>query len=43
MKLDKKKDLLLILGIPRGGVVVADIIASKPLYDCEFDMAMSER
>ena len=31
MKLDKKNDSLLILGIPRGGVIVADILAKMTL------------
>ncbi len=29
LKIDKKQDELLVLGIPRGGVVVADIVYSK--------------
>jgi putative phosphoribosyl transferase len=38
LKLDKKKDSLLILGIPRGGVVIADIVMTKLPYNCEFDI-----
>jgi predicted phosphoribosyltransferase len=38
LKIDKKNNSLLILGIPRGGVIVADIIASKVPYNCESDI-----
>jgi hypothetical protein len=43
LNLDKKKDSLLILGIPRGGVVVADIVASKLPYNCEFDIVIPRK
>ena len=43
MKLDKKKDSLLILGIPRGGVIVADIIASKLPYTCNFNIIIPRK
>jgi predicted phosphoribosyltransferase len=43
LKLDKKKDSLLILGIPRGGVVIADIVASKLPYNCEFDIIIPRK
>ena len=43
LKIDKKNDSLLILGIPRGGVVVADIIASKLPYNCEFDIIIPRK
>ncbi len=43
MKLDKKKNALLILGIPRGGVIVADIISSKLPYNCNFDIVIPRK
>ncbi len=43
MKLDKKKDGLLILGIARGGVIVADIIATKLPYNCDFDIIIPRK
>ena len=43
LKVDKKNDSLLILGIPRGGVIVADIIASKLPYKCEFDIIIPRK
>ncbi len=43
MKVDKKKDSVLILGIPRGGVVIADIIASKLPYKYEFDIVIPRK
>ena len=43
MKIDKKKDTLLILGIPRGGVIMADIIASKLPYNCNFDIIIPRK
>jgi putative phosphoribosyl transferase len=43
IKIDKKKDSLLILGIPRGGVVVADVIASKLPYNCNFDIIIPRK
>jgi putative phosphoribosyl transferase len=42
-KIDKKTDSLLILGIPRGGVIVADIIASKIPYKSEFDIVIPRK
>ena len=36
-KIDVNKNNLLVLGIPRGGVIVADIIASK-MGNCDFDI-----
>lgn len=42
MKIDKKESLLL-LGIPRGGVVVADIVATKLPYNCEFDIVIPRK
>lgn len=36
-KVDRKESLL-ILGVPRGGVVVADVVASKMPYQCDFDI-----
>jgi predicted phosphoribosyltransferase len=43
MKIDKNKDQLLVLGIPRGGVVVADVVASKLPYKCEFDIVIPRK
>jgi len=40
---DRKTDRLLVLGIPRGGVVVADIVASKLPYQCEFDIIIPRK
>jgi predicted phosphoribosyltransferase len=43
IKIDKNKDVLLLLGIPRGGVLVGDIIASKLTYKCEFDIVVPRK
>jgi predicted phosphoribosyltransferase len=46
MKVHKKNDKLLILGIPRGGVIVADIVASKlrsSSYHCDFDIVIPRK
>ena len=43
MKVDKSKDQLLVLGIPRGGVVVADVVATKLPYRCDFDIAIPRK
>lgn len=43
MKIDKEKEILLVLGIPRGGVVVADVLASKLSYKCEFDIIIPRK
>ena len=47
LKIDKKQDDLLILGIPRGGVVVADIVYSKlkssSSFNCEFDIIIPRK
>jgi predicted phosphoribosyltransferase len=43
IKYDRNKDRLLILGIPRGGVVVADVVASKLSHNCEFDIAIPRK
>jgi predicted phosphoribosyltransferase len=43
MKLDKKKDSLVLLGIPRGGVIVADVIASKLSYNYELDIVIPRK
>jgi putative phosphoribosyl transferase len=46
LKIDKKRDTLLILGIPRGGIVVADIVVSKlesSSFICEFDMIIPRK
>ena len=43
LKIDKRNDSLLMLGIPRGGVIVADIIASKISYKYEFDIVIPRK
>jgi len=43
LKIDRKNDSLLMLGIPRGGVIVADIIASKIPYKAEFDILIPRK
>ena len=43
MKIDKKSDNLLVLGIPRGGVIVADAVTQKltsSSYKCNFDIIL---
>jgi predicted phosphoribosyltransferase len=45
-KVDKNQDTLLILGIPRGGVVVADIVFSKlksSSFNCDFDIIIPRK
>jgi putative phosphoribosyl transferase len=41
-KIDADKNNLLLLGIPRGGVIVADIIASK-MGKCDFDITVPRK
>ena len=41
-KTDVNKNNLLVLGIPRGGVIVADIIASK-IGRCDFDIIIPRK
>jgi predicted phosphoribosyltransferase len=41
-KTDANKDNLLVLGIPRGGVIVADIIASR-MGRCDFDIIIPRK
>ena len=43
MKIDKATDSLLILGIPRGGVIIADVVASKLPFNCEFDIVIPRK
>jgi putative phosphoribosyl transferase len=43
MKIDKKKDILLILGVPRGGVIVADVVATGLPYKSEFDIVIPRK
>jgi predicted phosphoribosyltransferase len=43
MKIDKKKDSLLLLSIPRGGVIVGDIVATKLSYNYEFDIVIPRK
>ncbi len=42
MKVDKKESLL-VLGIPRGGVVVADVVSSRLPYQCDFDIIVPRK
>jgi predicted phosphoribosyltransferase len=46
IKVDKNHDNLIVFGIPRGGVVVADIVYSKlksSSFNCEFDVIIPRR
>jgi len=43
MKIDKATDSLLILGIPRGDVIIADVVASKLPFNCEFDIVIPRK
>lgn len=46
IKVDKKSDNLLVLGIPRGGVIVADFVAQKLIsshYKCNFDIVIPRK
>jgi putative phosphoribosyl transferase len=43
IKGDRKNDTLLVMGIPRGGVVVAEIVSSKLPYQCEFDIIVPRK
>ncbi|HEU5120328.1 MAG TPA: phosphoribosyltransferase family protein [Candidatus Nitrosocosmicus sp.] len=43
LKIDKNNDTILILGIPRGGVIVGDIVASKLPYYCDFDIVIPRK
>src|SRR4051812_9837095 len=46
IKVDKKKDSFIVLGIPRGGAVVADIVFSKlksSSFKCEFDIIIPRK
>src|SRR5215210_7415771 len=43
MRVDKNKDQLLVLGIPRGGVVVADVVAAKLSHYCDFDIVIPRK
>ncbi len=43
MRLDRKKDKLLVLGIPRGGVMVANIVAAKLPYATDFDIVIPRK
>ena len=43
MKIDKEKETLLVLGVPRGGVVVADVVASKLSYKNEFNIIIPRK
>lgn len=41
--IDKSNDTILILGIPRGGVIVGDIVVSKLPYNCDFDIVIPRK
>jgi predicted phosphoribosyltransferase len=41
-KMDRKEPLM-VLGVPRGGVVVADVVASKLPYQCDFDIIVPRK
>ena len=46
LKVDKKQDSILVLGIPRGGVVVADVVFSKlnsASFNCEFNIIIPRK
>ena len=46
LKVDKKKRYFIVLGIPRGGIVVADIVFSKlksSSFNCEFDIIIPRK
>jgi putative phosphoribosyl transferase len=46
LKIDKKQNELLVLGIPRGGIIIADIIVSKlksSSFICEFDIIIPRK
>jgi putative phosphoribosyl transferase len=43
IKVDRKNDRLLVLGIPRCGIVVADTVASKLPYQCELDIIVPRK
>ena len=43
LKIDKRKESLLVLGIPRGGVVIADIVISKLPYSCKVDIVIPRK
>jgi len=38
-----RKEHLLVLGVPRGGVVVADVVASRLPYQCGFDILVPRK
>ena len=43
MKINKATGSLLLLGIPRGGVIIADVVASKLPFNCEFDIVIPRK
>ncbi len=43
LRIDKKNDTLLVLTIPRGGVIVGDIVATKLSYRSEFDIVIPRK
>jgi putative phosphoribosyl transferase len=43
LKFDKTKDTLLLLSIPRGGVIVGDIVANKLPYKNEFNIIIPRK
>lgn len=43
MKIGKKKDSLTLISIPRGGVIIVDIVATKLSYNYEFDIVIPKK
>jgi putative phosphoribosyl transferase len=43
MKINKATGSLLLLSIPRGGVIIADVVASKLPFNCEFDIVIPRK
>src|SRR6185503_18107880 len=43
LRIDKKNDTLLVLSVPRGGVIVGDIVATQLSYRSEFDIVIPRK
>ena len=43
MKINEATSSLLLLSIPRGGVIIADVVASKLPFNCEFDIVIPRK
>jgi putative phosphoribosyl transferase len=43
MKINKATGSLLLLSIPHGGVIIADVVASKLPFNCEFDIVIPRK